>query len=52
MSLGDWLNKVVFASAEVTKTAPDASDVEGFNKFFANYKKGLAVEKAAVENLE
>lgn len=52
MSLGDWLNKVVFASAEVTKTAPDAADVEGFNKFFANYKKGLAVEKAAVENLE
>ena len=50
MSLGDWLNKVVFASAEVTKTAPDAADVEGFNKFFANYKKGLAVEKAAVDN--
>ena len=52
MSLSDYLNKVVFASAEITKTAPDAADVEGFNKFFANYKKALPVERAAVESLE
>ncbi len=52
MSLSDYLNKVVFASAEITKTAPDAADVEGFNKFFANYKKALPVERAAVESLD
>ena len=52
MSLSDYLNKEVFARAEITKTEPDAADVKGFDEFFANYKKGLAVERAAVENLE
>ena len=52
MSLSDYLNKVVFASAEVTKTAPDAADVKGFDDFFANYKKALPVVRAAVESLE
>ncbi|MBR5965185.1 MAG: ATPase, partial [Treponema sp.] len=52
MSLSDYLNKEVFARAEITKTEPDAADVKGFDEFFANYKKGLAVERAAVESLE
>ncbi len=50
--LGDWLNKDVFASAKIETVAPTAEDVAGFNAFFANYKKGLSVERAAVENLD
>ncbi len=50
--LSDWLEKCVFASAKVTKVEPSAEDVAGFNAFFANYKKGLAVERAAVDNLD
>ena len=51
MSLSDWLNKEVFASAKVETVNPAPADVEGFNAFFENYKKGLAAERAAVENL-
>ncbi|MBO5606979.1 MAG: ATPase [Treponema sp.] len=51
-SLADWLQEKVFASAKVTTVSPTAEDVAGFNAFFANYKKGLAVERAAVDNLD
>ena len=50
--LADWLAKSVFASAKVTTEQPDQADIDGFNAFFANYKKGLAVECAAVDNLD
>ncbi len=50
--LSDWLEKKVFASAKVSKVEPSAEDIAGFNAFFANYKKGLAVERAAVDNLD
>ena len=30
---------------------PDAADVEGFEQFMTDYKKGLAIERAAVEQL-
>ena len=50
--LADWLAKSVFASAKVTTEQPDQADIDGFNAFFANYKKGLAVERAAVDNLD
>ena len=30
---------------------PVAEDVEGYEKFMETYTKGLAIEKAAVENL-
>ena len=49
--LGKWLEEEVFASAKKTTVEPNKSDVEGFNGFFANYKKGLPVLKAAVENI-
>ncbi len=52
MNLSDWLDKEVFASAKVSTVAPDKKDVDGFNGFFANYKKGLAVMKAAVESID
>lgn len=50
-SLNDWLNQEVFVSAKVETVNPAPADVEGFNKFFEDYKKGLAVERAAVDNL-
>lgn len=50
-ALGDWLNKEVFASAKVTTVEPAPEDVAGFNEFMKNYAAGLAVEKAAVENI-
>ena len=52
MSLGDYLDKVVFKTAKITTVAPDKADVEGFNKFFENYTKALPVMKAAVENVD
>lgn len=30
---------------------PDAADVAGFETFIERYKKGLAIERAAVDNL-
>jgi sugar (pentulose or hexulose) kinase len=50
--LAQYLNEDVFASSKSTTVQPDAADVEGFNKFFARYTKGIAVEKAAVENVD
>jgi hypothetical protein len=42
----------VFSSAKIQTVEPDKADVEGFEKFFADYTKALAVEKAAVENVD
>ena len=50
--LPDWLNKKAFASAKVQTVQPDKADIDGFNAFFANYKKALPVERAAVDNLD
>ena len=50
-SLQEFLSKKVFSSSEATTIVPTKEDIDGFNAFFVNYKKGLAVEKAAVENL-
>jgi len=50
-SLQDFLSDKVFASSEALTVVPTIEDIEGFNAFFVNYKKGLAVERAAVENL-
>lgn len=50
-SLADYLEKVVFADADVATIEPDAADVKGFKAFLEKYKKGLAVERAAVETI-
>ncbi|MCQ2506993.1 MAG: ATPase [Lachnospiraceae bacterium] len=50
-TLSEFLENKVFKGQEYYTVQPDASDVEGFNEFISKYKKGLAVEKAAVENL-
>lgn len=50
-TLSAFLEKKVFAGQEGTKEAPHKEDVEGFDKFMERYAKGLAIERAAVENL-
>lgn len=48
-SLPEWLNDCVFLGNAGTEIAPSREDVEGFNKYIETYKRGLAIEKAAVE---
>ena len=31
--------------------SPDAEDAEGFKKYMERYRAGLAIERAAVDNL-
>lgn len=50
LNLADWLDEVVFAGNTGVEIAPDPEDVAGFNAYIENYKKGLAIEKAATEN--
>lgn len=51
-TLGDYLNTDVFGKCRRTTVKPEQSDIDGFNAFFENYKKGLAVEKAAIESID
>lgn len=46
-----YLSDKVFADEQATTIAPDPVDVEGFAAFMERYKKGLVIEKAAVEVL-
>ena len=50
-SLAAFLDNKVFAGQKGEKMAPKASDVEGFNRFMKLYSAGLAIERAAVENM-
>lgn len=50
-ALGDYLTKKVFAGAEGVSMEPDPKDVEGFEVFIERYKKGIAIEQAAVDYL-
>ena len=49
-SLADYLEDVVFAGNTGSEIAPTAEDVEGFNRYIDAYKRGLAIEHAAVAN--
>jgi len=51
-TLDDYLTQKVFAGKMGTKIDPDTKDVEGFNEFIKRYTKGLAIERAAVDNLK
>lgn len=51
-SLGEYLDKDVFGECKRTTMKAEKADIEGFNAFFENYKKGLAVEKAAIESID
>ena len=50
-TLPDYLNTVIFHGEEGSVMQPDAADVEGFETFMKDYKAGLAIERAAVEQL-
>lgn len=51
LSLPGWLNECVFLGNTGSEIAPAPEDVEGFNRYIERYKRGLAVEKAAVDAL-
>ncbi len=46
-----YLSNQVFAGENAMTIAPDPADVAGFATFMERYKKGLAIERAAVETL-
>jgi sugar (pentulose or hexulose) kinase len=46
-----FLSSKVFAGESGTTLAPDPADVDGFNAFMERYKKGLVIERTAVEVL-
>lgn len=48
-ALPDYLDSKIFASQKMTTLEPDSAIVDSFNTFMESYKKGLAVERAAVE---
>lgn len=51
LSLEEFLDKKVFSKYEISTVEPDINDVNGFEKYMTLYKKSLAVEKSAVENI-
>ena len=48
-SLAGYLNDRVFLGDAGTEIAPTPEDVAGFNAYLENYKRGLAIERAATE---
>lgn len=48
-SLAGFLNDNVFLGNAGTEIAPTAEEVEGFNAYLENYKRGLAIERTATE---
>jgi len=47
-----YLSNKVFAGEGGSMIAPDQNDVDGFTTFMARYKKGIGIERAAVEGLK
>jgi sugar (pentulose or hexulose) kinase len=47
-----YLSGKVFAGEKGSTIAPDQKDVDGFAAFMERYKKGLGIERAAVEGLK
>ena len=47
-----FLNDKIFTNQSEKVIKPDQEDVKGFEKFMQRYKDGLAIERAAVENLD
>jgi sugar (pentulose or hexulose) kinase len=50
VSLEDFLENSVFATVKSTTTDPASDDSDGFESFLANYKRGLLIEKSAIQN--
>ncbi len=51
-SLDQYLDSKVFMSDDGITIEPDEKDIEGFETFMERYKKGLPIERSAVEYLE
>ena len=49
--LETYLSNKVFVGEQGTTIAPDPADVDGFTAFMERYKKGLVIERAAVDAL-
>lgn len=49
--LDAYLENKVFAGNEGSVIDPQPEEVDGFNEFMKRYKTGLAIERAAVDNL-
>jgi sugar (pentulose or hexulose) kinase len=49
--LETYLSTKVFVGEQGTTIAPERADVEGFTAFMERYKKGLIIERAAVDAL-
>lgn len=49
--LKDYLNTKIFAGQDGSKLEADAKDVAGFTTFMEQYRKGLEIEKVAVQVL-
>jgi sugar (pentulose or hexulose) kinase len=50
--LESYLSEKVFAGQAGSTIAPDPKDVDGFAAFMERYKKGLVIERAAVDGLQ
>jgi sugar (pentulose or hexulose) kinase len=50
-SLEAFLDDNIFNKQKETVIEPEQADVEGFEEFMQRYKEGLAIERAAVDNL-
>jgi hypothetical protein len=50
--LEDYLAANVFAGENGSTMVPDPKDVQGFVSFIEKYKKGLLIERAAVDALK
>ncbi|MDD2534662.1 MAG: FGGY-family carbohydrate kinase [Eubacteriales bacterium] len=50
-TLPRFLDQRVFKGKLGSRVEPDASDLAGYNQFMQRYTQGLAIERAAVENL-
>lgn len=48
-TMEEYLEKRVFADAKGVTLAPDATETAGFETFMEKYRKGLGIERAAVE---
>lgn len=51
LSLEAFLQERVFAQTALVTLEPQADDLEGFSRYLSLYRKGLAVERAAVETV-
>lgn len=49
LSLGEFLDTVIFKDSEITVVSPDAKMKQGYQAFMENYNRYLKAERAAVE---